>query len=155
MTRPSRPISCSYLNQIPSQRARRTPVPALTRQPAPSLLASSIRPSPTASPLACYHGDGRDDLGEGGEALGHGAVVNPGGLLAAADQSGIVKDLEVVTHCGLREAEWFGQLTDAGLTVLVGLNQRQQPKPGGVGQRFEAGSELGRVGRRDRLPGER
>ena len=52
----------------------------------------------------------------------------------------------------LAQAERLGQVTDACFMVGLGLDQAQQPQPGGVGDRLQCrGEVLGIVGVEGRL----
>ena len=87
------------------------------------------------------------DGGEGVECLRDDGVVGPFAALAAGKDPGVDQDLQVVGDGRLGEAEWLGELADAGLAVVVRGDHGDEAEPGGRGEGLEDVSEGGGLAR--------
>ena len=56
---------------------------------------------------------------------------------------------------GLGQAEWFGQIADAGFAAVVCGDQGNQPQAGGIGQGLEEPGQLGGLAGGNRLAQQR
>ena len=67
----------------------------------------------------------REEGGQGAERLRDDAKVRPAATLLTLDEPRLTKDLEMVAHGRLREAERSGQVADAGLSARLALDQSE------------------------------
>src|SRR6185369_9188630 len=79
------------------------------------------------------------------ETIGNDPVVDPRPSLVAFENPRSVKDLQVMRHRRLRQADRLGQMTDACLGVGLRGDETENAKPYRIGQRLERGRELGRL----------
>ncbi len=80
---------------------------------------------------------GREDAPQRVELFRHRAVVHPGAVLAAGDQTRLAQHLEVVAHGGLALADRRREVTGARLTRGRGGDDAEQAQAHGVGQCLE------------------
>ena len=90
-------------------------------------VASISTPAPSASAVR--------------RARRHGAVVHPVAAPLAVDQPRVEQDAQVVADCRLGESEVIGHVTDARLSTRLGLQQAEDSKPSGVGERAQQGGQ--------------
>ncbi len=76
-----------------------------------------------------------EQVGEGGEAFGHEAVVGPVLASGPGDEPGVEKHFEVVADRRLGQAERGHKVAHAGLAVSGGLDHADQLQAGGVRDR--------------------
>src|SRR5215207_4794145 len=89
------------------------------------------------------HGVGRGQQGgEPLEAVGAWPVVDPGAAALAVDHAGLTEYAQVVGDRRAADVEVGCDVADADLVAGRG-DDRHQPEPDRVGQRFEHGSALG------------
>lgn len=78
------------------------------------------------------------------EGAGNDAEVRPASALLAGGEAGLDEQTHVVRDGGLRECDRFGEVADAGLTILGGGDERQQAETCGVSEGLEdRGDALG------------
>lgn len=80
---------------------------------------------------------GRHCGGDAVQGFGVDAVVGPFAALVAADEATVDEQFHVMRHRGLAQAEWFGEVADAGFSTIGGGDEGHQLDPGGVGEGFE------------------
>jgi len=85
---------------------------------------------------------GSDEGAEAGESAGPGPVPDPHPALVAVEEPSVVQDFEVMADGGLGQIERGGEVANAGLAARAGSDQRHQPEPYGVGERFEQRDDL-------------
>ena len=116
---------------------------------------ASERPAAgSASVTASRRPASGEDAPQRVQLLRHRAVVHPGAVLAAGDQTGLAQHLEVVADRRLALADRRGEVAGARLAGRGGGDDAEQPQAHRVGQRLERlGQALGgrrRPGRRCR-----